>query len=201
MIITHARWDDAGQAVIRATVDGGTLYVPPDPENAVYAAIIASGIEIGPYSGPAQPPAVSVSRAPGRPLSVIRVPPNDIEEIWNMVAGPIDEACAATGSVNSAEQWRERFSRGNGTLWLMTEGEQIVGLFVTECYDTARGKTCGVPVVYGDLRDLQIGLDAIMQEARDSGCVRVEGFARDGWIRALQQHGWRPIATVLEVAI
>ena len=49
----HARFNDASGAVIAMEVDGQTLFVPADPGNRFYAAMVEAGIVPAPYVEPA----------------------------------------------------------------------------------------------------------------------------------------------------
>ena len=53
--ITSAQWTSADKNTIKVThLDGSILFVPPDPANSDYAALLASGVTIA--DAPAPPP-------------------------------------------------------------------------------------------------------------------------------------------------
>lgn len=60
MTIT-AQWDSSDRTMIRMTRGATTIFVPVDPENYDYLALIESGVEIGPYVSPPPPVPESVS--------------------------------------------------------------------------------------------------------------------------------------------
>lgn len=52
MNITSARYTDASETSIAATIDGAELTVPVAPGNRHYEAIMSSGVAIAPYTAP-----------------------------------------------------------------------------------------------------------------------------------------------------
>jgi hypothetical protein len=52
LIMENVRFNDASGAVIAMEVDGQTLFVPADPGNRFYAAMVEAGIEPAPYAEP-----------------------------------------------------------------------------------------------------------------------------------------------------
>jgi hypothetical protein len=44
-------------------------------------------------------------------------------------------------------------------------------------------------------------LDAIESWAKSEGCTRLQGDGRKGWVKALQNIGWRPVSVQVEKGI
>ncbi|MFA5956140.1 hypothetical protein [Hyphomicrobium sp.] len=45
-MITDAKWTDASKTIINANVDGRNIFIPADPANRHYAAILAQAVVI-----------------------------------------------------------------------------------------------------------------------------------------------------------
>lgn len=101
--------------------------------------------------------------------------------------------------IETVESYKARCLDRSAQLWLIDDQAQVVGAGITEIYDTPKGMTCGVPILAAtEFAVLEALFDTVEQWARAEGCVRLEGFGRQGWVRALKTAGWRPIATVIE---
>jgi hypothetical protein len=102
--------------------------------------------------------------------------------------------------VETVESYKARCLDRSAQLWLIRDHDQVSGAAITEVYDTIKGLTCAVPVVAAVSMEEAIVpvLDAIERWARAEGCVRLEGFGRQGWVRALKPYGWRPLSVVIE---
>lgn len=58
MVVT---WADEAHTMVRVERDAGVLFVPADPENRDFAALVEGGVEIGAYAAPPPPVPSSVS--------------------------------------------------------------------------------------------------------------------------------------------
>jgi hypothetical protein len=62
MDIINARWADADQSAVLASVDGAEMTIPATAENRHYAALVALDITPAPYVPPEAPSPVSPTR-------------------------------------------------------------------------------------------------------------------------------------------
>jgi hypothetical protein len=125
-----------------------------------------------------------------------------VDLVWPYLVGFIDAAVKATASVQSVERIREKIDARDMQLWAIRRGSRTVGAVVTEIYDTAAGKTCGVPYLGGTgMVDWLHLLDQIEAWAKANGCVRAESVCRVGWERALKRFGWEKITITVAKAL
>lgn len=101
--------------------------------------------------------------------------------------------------ISTVADYKAKCLSRDAQLWMIVEGNRAVGCGVTEVYDTPKGLTCAVPVLAADdFAFLEALFETLEAWARAEGCVRLEGYGRFGWVRALKAAGWRPIAAVIE---
>lgn len=127
------------------------------------------------------------------------VPRKSIDYWWPHVSVWIAHAILAGGSTWTLDEVQTRLSGRTLQMWIL-EFDKPFGVILTEIYDTAKGKTCAMPIVGGTRLSLGLlcSLQMIEAWAREQGCMRLEGMGRPGWVRILKEHGWRPVATVIE---
>lgn len=122
-----------------------------------------------------------------------------IDDVWNDVAPMIADVARRGGNCWTVDSIRERLIAGTMQLWVATVGERFGGIVVTDVHPSSAGKTCSMPIIWGDaLHEWIDRLDAIEAWARDAGCVRLEGIGRDGWQKPLAPYGWRKTGIVIE---
>jgi len=135
---------------------------------------------------PEQKPSTASSSA-----RLVAVPAQHVERIWPYVAAYVDAACKEAATLQTAEQIKAKILDRDMQLWAVRIDGKTVGAVVTEIYDTAAGKTCGVPIVGGDgLGEWLHLLSVIEAWAKAHGCVRSESVCRSGWERVLRRYGW-----------
>lgn len=111
----------------------------------------------------------------------------------------VESAVAEGALVSTAADYLQKCLSRHAQLWLIRDEDQTVGAGITEIYDTPKGLTCAVPVLAAtDFGVLRVLFEELELWARAEGCVRLEGYGRFGWVRALKTSGWRPIAAVIE---
>lgn len=128
------------------------------------------------------------------------VPPELLSLYWPHVSSWIESAIADAGHCWTVDDVIERLGNKMMQLWCIWNDRNMIGCLVTETYQTARGFTCGLPIVYcSDMeRALPVVLETIESWARSLGCVRLQGEGRRGWERALRPLGWKTITTQVE---
>jgi hypothetical protein len=128
------------------------------------------------------------------------IAPWEAHASWPAIVGRVAECGVAAGDLRSPGEWLERIQSKDAQLWLVRKGQNIVGVVITEIYDTRRGKTCAMPVTAADdmVAAIPVVLDVIGRWAREHDCKRLEGVGRKGWARALKAYGWQELATVVE---
>jgi hypothetical protein len=128
------------------------------------------------------------------------VPSPDVEEHWHFAAPWVESAVREGALVETADTYKGRCLDRTAQLWLIRDQDQTVGACISEIYDTPKGLTCAVPICAAvSLDDALVPLfDTFERWARAEGCVRLEGYGRPGWTKAMRPHGWRPVSVVIE---
>jgi hypothetical protein len=128
------------------------------------------------------------------------VPAPEVEDKWHFAEPWVRSAVEEGALVETVESYKARCLDRSAQLWLIRDHDQVSGAAVTEIYPTPKGLTCAVPVVGAvSLNDALVPVfEEIERWARAEGCVRLEGFGRQGWVRALKPYGWRPLSVVIE---
>lgn len=119
---------------------------------------------------------------------------------WPHVVGWIKSAIADAGHCWTLDDVAARLDQQMMQLWCIWNGQNMIGCLVSETYQTARGFTCGIPIVYCSDMELALpeSLETIEAWGRSLGCVRMQGEGRRGWERALRSRGWKTITTQVE---
>lgn len=132
---------------------------------------------------------------------LIGVPSTDLWYYWPQVEPMITAAVAESANRWTTLEVLARLVSRDMQMWVVIEGQRLVGVVVTEIYPTAAGKTCALPIVGGEILPHLELLSVIKAWSDEAGCVRLEGMGRPGWERALRKLGWRKIMTVYEARL
>ena len=133
-------------------------------------------------------------------VSLRAAAPAEASVMFAQIAPWVSEAIEDFGTCWTLPDVRARLADGTLQLWLIKDGARSIGIICTEVYDTARGKTCALPIVYCE--DMAASIAGVLTDieawARSIGCVRLQGEGRRGWERALRPLGWKTITTQVE---
>jgi hypothetical protein len=132
--------------------------------------------------------------------SLIPVKAENADHFWPEVEDMVRSAADMTG-VKEHSEWLKGIKAREAQLWVITDGIAATGVIITDIYETAKGKTVGIPIAAGEIKDVANVLLVIEHWAREVGAVRLEGCGRAGWERALKPFGWSKLATVVEKEI
>lgn len=133
------------------------------------------------------------------PINLIPIPAPEVEASWHLAETWVESAVEEYALLETPASYKARCLDRSAQLWLISDADQIVGAGITEIYDTPKGMTCAVPVLAARGMDcLEALFDTVEAWAKQEGCVRLQGYGRLGWIRALKPYGWRPRAVEIE---
>jgi hypothetical protein len=125
-----------------------------------------------------------------------------IAQTWPLIERWVAAAVAKAKGNQSPAEIRAALEKGAMQLWLAWTGRNAKGCCVTELYETARGRTCGLVIVAGQDFSEWLPLTWHIREwARAQGCRRLEASGRPGWERRVRGDGWKPIRTTIEMPI
>lgn len=130
------------------------------------------------------------------------VRPDHVGLYWPHVKPWVSSAVYDFGHCWTADDVRSDLEEKRMQLWVIWLGDVMHGCICTHIFDSPRGKTCAMPVVFCYDMSSCIGvIDTIEAWAKSIGCVRLQGEGRAGWDRALKPLGWRKITTQFEKVI
>lgn len=131
---------------------------------------------------------------------LLPVPAPEVEAKWHFAEPWVRSAVDEYALLETVESYKARCLDRSAQLWLIVDQDQVVGCGITEIYGTPKGLTCAVPVLAAVSMGAHLVplMDTVEAWARAEGCVRLQGYGRLGWVRALKPHGWRPRAVEIE---
>lgn len=125
-----------------------------------------------------------------------------LELYWPHVEPWIAEAIKDAGHCWTASDLKQELERELLQLWVIWLDGAMQGCICTHVFESPRGKTCAMPVVYcSDMEACIDVLSVIEAWAKSIDCVRLQGEGRAGWERVLRPHGWKKITTQVEKVI
>ena len=126
------------------------------------------------------------------------VQPEALNAIWphieDLVVRALDEA---RGEYTLVEIY-ESILQGKMQLWVVSEGVQLLSVFVTEIIDYSQHRVCMIVLAAGEnLKALleQLSIVEAWAEELEADEVRVQG--RRGWLRAMANQGYVEEYTVI----
>jgi hypothetical protein len=130
-------------------------------------------------------------------LSIFTASSENLETLWPL-ALPHLERFAQETLLASPQDVLEDLRTGAKQLWLYEEGALVVGVIVTEIYETMKGRVCCIWAACGTVgvHALKPTFDEIEAWARSIHCATVEVRGRKGWARILD--GFKQTGVLLE---
>lgn len=113
-------------------------------------------------------------------------------EVWSQVHRWIEKAYDNDWSICNAVDVFNEIIKRHATLWLVHDGQQLVGTFVTKIESGSRGRALNVVALGGEgMADWISAFDhSVTTYAREHRCHLIAEMGRPGWIRVLGNLGW-----------
>jgi len=91
-------------------------------------------------------------------------------------------------------------SRGQQTLWVVMDGDQMIAAFTSRIYQVPKGRICAIELVGGERLSewFDQGMALFEKYARHYNCIKIEGHGRPGWGKFVKQHDWHHLAESYE---
>lgn len=132
-------------------------------------------------------------------VELVCVDPAQIRQVWPHVKQMIERAILRTG-LNHTADIEDAVLRGDGLLWLVWDGAQVLAAVTTALIQTDSAKVCVITACTGESRNRWLALlSEIETYARHEGCSCVRIYGRKGWERALDGYGVKNV--ILERAL
>jgi hypothetical protein len=136
-------------------------------------------------------------------MEVSLVPPQLIDGLWPRIFPHLSKASDYTFGRYEPEDILEFVVSGEAHLWIVFDGEDIVGITVTRFWEYPRKKCLDMVFIGGDegfsWKDPM--LEILQRWARDNGCEAIESSGRPGFARAFKDDGYKMLWQVYELPV
>ncbi len=125
---------------------------------------------------------------------------SDIDSVWDQVEPEITRAIERFDIGEGVEHIRERLINRDQQLWICNGGDGVCISEIKICPDF---KILAFPIIAG--KNMNEWLDDLVviakAYAKHHQCKYIEGYGRKGWLKALNEHGFKnySITTRLEI--
>ena len=134
-------------------------------------------------------------------VRIERIAPPLVEKMFPQCAGWLERAVARCKDEDIGDV-RDECAEGDAELWVAYIGKELSGVFVTQLQQSKFRRVLELRYLAGmPFRHWIETQPTLMAWAKQRGCdvIRIRG--RRGWLRLLPEHGWRPTAYEMELAI
>jgi|TARA_R100001015_G_C4627994_1_gene187890 hypothetical protein len=138
-------------------------------------------------------------------MELIKIETNCIEVTWPYVKDFIQKPLDISMGERNIEDVYYSLIHGQQQLWVGADDEDgIFGICITEILEYPNFKALSMPFIGTKPHtikkwfDYGMGDDSpIIKWARELGIKRIEGYARDGWLRLTQKYNFKKYYTVI----
>lgn len=132
-------------------------------------------------------------------MKLFFIPKSELSE-WSSIITPLlKSASEYSGERYEAEDILLRASEGWFQLWAVMNEHVLEAICVTETTQYPKCKEMSIVIMTGKNMKLWLFLlNNLENIARDMGCKRLKGYARPGWERIINKHGYRKTHVILE---
>jgi hypothetical protein len=138
-------------------------------------------------------------------MELIKIETNCIEVTWPYVKDFIQKPLDISMGERNIEDIYYSLIHGQQQLWVGADDEDgIFGICITEILEYPNFKALSMPFIGTKPHtikkwfDYGMGDDSpIIKWARELGIKRIEGYARDGWLRLTQKYNFKKYYTVI----
>lgn len=134
-------------------------------------------------------------------LIICPVPPNLIDIVWEKCRPHLERVIARAPNEITLETVKAELKKGDAMLITISDGEDVIAVntLKSQVFETGH-KTLFIPITGGERMDewLDRFMDVAHAIARDLQCQELRGMScRKGWLRALKNHDWYEVHTVI----
>lgn len=127
------------------------------------------------------------------------IPSELVDRFWKYAEPYVKRALDHTSGEFTPTDIRDYCRNQVIQLWLIAEGERVIGACTTEIVVYPQRKHCRVVTLGGTKAPEWTSLlDTILAAwAKEQGCVAMEAFVRKGYVPVLGKYGYKPKYTAL----
>ena len=136
-------------------------------------------------------------------IEITVVPNNEVDQIWERIK-VFAEGCAKfTYGRFTANDIRTGIRKGNQTLWIAHEDEEVLGFVVTELQDYPQLRSCIMHFTGGVklAKWKPLMLERIQKYCRMNGADIIESYGREGWAKVFEKDGFKSLFNFYELPV
>ncbi len=138
-------------------------------------------------------------------FNLIKIRTEQVEASWEFVDTLLDKAILRDTRDYEKEDIKEYLMAGTMDLWIGMKADQgVVLAAVSQIVEYPRSKVMSLLYVAAEDHSIGLWLDncwrdnsPILKHAKEQGVTRIEGFARQGWMKFLKQKGFESNRVVI----
>ena len=124
--------------------------------------------------------------------------PTGLMNIWDQVEPLLKTAIDYADGKYTTDDIRKYIKHSEMQLWFAARKDKVEGCCITRIYDYPQQRRLGIEYTAGVcLKNWLHFLKPIVEWGKAQGCVAVESYAREGWIRAEKDIQFKKIHTVI----
>lgn len=132
-------------------------------------------------------------------MTVLEIPRELLEDFWPLISGFLDRALVHHPFLELAGL-EQLVKDARATLFVLREGERLIGAFVLEALDYPHVRVGNVVAAGWEGGEFERHAVAVEQHfaawARALGCRKITMLGRPGWTRFLQREGWHTMPLI-----
>jgi len=138
-------------------------------------------------------------------MELIKINSNAIEVTWPYVKDLVQKPIDRTLGERNVEDIYYSLIHEQLTLWVAVDKEDgIIGVLITQLLFHPQYKVLALPLIGAKPHTINKWFlkswekdSPLLQYARENNCKRIEGYARDGWLKMIEKIGFKKYNTVV----
>jgi hypothetical protein len=138
-------------------------------------------------------------------MELIKINSNAIEVTWPYVKDLVQKPIDRTLGERNVDDIYYSLIHEQLTLWVAVDKEDgIIGIMITQILFHPQYKVLALPLIGAKPHTINKWFfkswekdSPLLQYARENNCKRIEGYARDGWLKMIEKIGFKKYNTVV----
>jgi hypothetical protein len=138
-------------------------------------------------------------------MELIKINSNAIEVTWPYVKDLIQKPLDRTLGEQNLQDVYTSLINEQTILWVAVNKEDgIIGVLITQLLFHPQYKVLALPLIGAKPHTINKWFlkswekdSSLLQYARENNCKRIEGYARDGWLKMIEKIGFKKYNTVV----
>ena len=138
-------------------------------------------------------------------MELIKINSNAIEVTWPYVKDLVQKPIDRTLGEQNLEDVYNSLIHGQTILWIAVNKEDgILGVMITQLLFHPQYKVLALPLIGAKPHTINKWFlkswekdSPLLQYARENNCKRIEGYARDGWLKMIEKIGFKKYNTIV----